>query len=285
MLEAVRPARVLRALTADRHIRFTAMDASPLWDGVRRGHPHHEADACANLVELLSAALLLQSRTFFSERLQLALQGTGRIKALVADSWPEGDIRGILDLAQDGVDRPWIDGPGSFRVMRSNPRGQPYIGTLELLGGGIQAQLEAYLLQSEQVQSSATLWCDPGTGEAGALFVEPMPGCPRERLGKVVDAIEGLDVVPLWERDPGFLCRWINQGDGTEILSSTEIRYHCRCRKETLVEILRGFEAPKLDEIFHEGGPAEVCCDYCGRAYLIRREDLASGGDGNHAQP
>ena len=284
MPEASLPARVLRALTSDRHIRFTAVDSGPLWDGIRRGHPHHEAQACACLVEFLSAALLRQSRTFFSERLQLVLKGAGRVKALVADSWPEGDIRGILDLAADHPELPWIEGPGSLRVMRSNPRGAPYVGTLELLEGGIQAQVEAYLLQSEQIQSSATLWCDPRTGEAGALFVEPMPGCPRERLGRVVEALEGLEVVPLWERDPEFLCRWINQGEGTEILSATEVQYRCRCRKTTLLETLRGFEAAKLDDLFRGEGPVEVCCDYCGRTYLISRAELTNGEGGDDAE-
>ena len=37
MSEPAPVAQVIRALTSDRHIRFSALDASPLWDGVRRG--------------------------------------------------------------------------------------------------------------------------------------------------------------------------------------------------------------------------------------------------------
>jgi molecular chaperone Hsp33 len=273
MKESMPPARIVRALSSDHQIRFAVLDARALWDGVRRGHPQLEADACACLVELLSATLLLQSRNFFSERLQLLLRGAGRAKAIVADSWPEGDIRGVLDLGEP-TEGAWIEGPGVLQVMRSNAKGNPYIGTLELVDGSIQAQLEAYLLQSEQIAASVTLWCDPATGEAGGVLVEPLPACPPERLDRLVDAIEGLDVVPFWERDPDFLCRWINQGEGTEILASTEIQYHCRCNKEGLLETLRGFEAAKLDEIFHEGGPVEVRCDYCGQAFHIVRADL-----------
>lgn len=271
-------------MTADHCIRFAALDAGPLWDGVRRGHPQLDAEPCAFLVELLSATLLLQSRTFFSERLQLMLRGAGRVKTLVADSWPEGDIRGVADLTTGDLALPWIQGPGLFNVMRSNPRGKPYVGTLELVEGPIQAQLEAYLLQSEQIQASATLWCDPRTGEAGGLLVEPLPHCPHERLGRLVHALEGLEVVPLWERDPDFLCRWINQGDGVEILSATEIQYRCRCTIAGLVEILRGFEKPRLDEIFVGSGPVEVCCDYCGKAYQLRRADLEGGSVEAHGQ-
>jgi molecular chaperone Hsp33 len=274
MSESLPRARVIRALTSDHHVRFTVLDAGPLWDGVRRGHPHLEAHACACLVDLLSAALLLQSRTFFSERLQLMLKGSGRAKALVADSWPEGDIRGVLDVAEAPQVGPWVQGPGLLNVMRSNPKGRPYMGTLELIEGPIQTQIEAYLLQSEQTQASVNLWCDPGTGEAGALFVEPLPDCPRERLQQLVQAIEGLEVVPNQERAPEFLCRWINQGDGAEILSTTEIQYHCRCHKGALIEILKVFAPAKLDEIFPSEEPVEVRCDYCGKSYLISRSEL-----------
>lgn len=263
-------------MTTDQHIRFSALDASALWDGVRRGHPHLEADACAALVQLMSAALLLQSRTFFSERLQLLVKGAGRAKALVADAWPDGDIRGVLDVHEEAAG-PWVAAPGLLQVMRSNPKGAPYIGHLELVDGPLQVQVEAYLQQSEQVQASCTLWCNPASGEAGGLLVEPLPDCPPERLARLVDALEGLDVVPFWEREPEFLARWVNQGDGAPVLAATEVRYRCRCSRESLVGTLSGFPPERLEELFHSGGPIGVRCDYCGREYDIRREDVPGG--------
>lgn len=276
MTEAVPVARVIRALTSDRHIRLAALDAGPLWDGVRRGHPHLEAGACAVLVEVLAGALLLQARNFFSERLQLLVRGAGRAKVVVADSWPDGDIRGMLDPA--GLDQgPWVAGPGTLQVMRSSLRGEPYIGTLNLVDGPLQTQIEAYLQQSEQIHASVTLWCDPGTGEAGGLLVEPLPDCPTERLRALVHAIEGVEVVPLWERTPDFLCQWINQGPGAELLSSTEMRYACRCSRAALVEALAGFGKDRVAELFEAGDPITVHCEYCGQAYGVSRADLPGG--------
>jgi redox-regulated HSP33 family molecular chaperone len=268
-------AHVIRAITTDKQVRFAALDASPLWDGVRRGHPHLEADACAALVELISACLLLQSRNFFSERLQLLLKASGRAKAVVADGWPDGVIRGVLDVAGPERAGAWVKGPGLLQVMRSNPRGTPYIGTLEMVEGGIRNQIEAYLQQSEQVMASNTLWCNPLTGECGGLLVEPMPDCPPQRLALLVDALEGLEVVPFSERTPEFLTAWVNQGDGAIILSSQEVRYACRCSRESLLETLGGFEGDQRAELFGpEGDPLEMRCDYCGKLYVIRKEEL-----------
>ena len=202
MGERTPTARVVRALTSDGHIRLSALDATPLWGGVRRGMPHLGPDACAPLVELLSGAALVQSRTLLTERVQLVLRSSGRAKAIVADAWPDGGLRGILDINDDvgdvgdtgGADgkgaAPWVAPPGNFQVMRSNPKGSPYIGTLELTDGPISAQVEHYLQQSEQVQACVVLWCDAATGHAGGLLVEPLPFCPPDRLRLMLAALE-----------------------------------------------------------------------------------------------
>ena len=269
-------ATVIKALTRDRCIRLSSLDASPLWDGVRRGHPHLAPEACACLTQLLGATALLQGRTAFSERLQLLVKGAGRAKAVVADCWPDGTIRGVLDLSAVATGD-WVAAPGLLQVMRSNATGQPYIGTLPLVEGGIQVQVEHYLQQSEQVQASLTLWCDPGTGEAGGLLVEPLPGCPPVRLERLIQAIEGLEVVPFWERTADFLAGWISQGEGTEESTATELFYRCRCTRQALLEALRRFPAEQKAELFKGEEPLEVRCDYCSSIYPITRDDLLAG--------
>ncbi len=276
MTPATQPVRVLRAHTRDAQIRLSALDASPLWDGVRRSHPHLDPGACACLTELLCATALLQSRSLFAERLQMLIKGAGKARAVVADSWPDGTIRGVLDPGVlEAAD--WVEAPGVLQVMRSNATGQPYIGNLPLVEGGIQVQTEHYLQNSEQVQASVTLWCDPGTGEAGGLLVEPLPDCPPERLTRLIQAIDGLEVVPFWERTPEFLADWIAQGQGSDQVAVREVFYRCRCSRATLLDTLRGFSEEQKADLFVEPGPVEVRCDYCGQRYPIALEDLQRG--------
>jgi len=276
MNEPLHQARVLKALTRDRCIRLSSLDASPLWDGVRRGHPHLDPAACACLTELLSATALLQGRAAFAERLQVLVKGAGRARAVVADCWPDGTIRGVLDLSAVETGD-WVVAPGLLQVMRSNATGPPYIGNLPLVEGGIQVQMEHYLQSSEQIQASLTLWCDAGTGEAGGLLVEPLPDCPPVRLARLVQAIEGLEVVPFWERTAEFLADWVSQGEGTEEATATVLDYRCRCTRPALLEALRRFPAEQKADLFKGDEPLEVRCDYCGTLYPISREDLMSG--------
>jgi molecular chaperone Hsp33 len=250
------------------------VDATSLWDGVRRGHPHLEADACSLLVELLTGAALMQSRSLLTERIQLLVRSSGKAKAIVADSWPDGSLRGILDISSATNNAPWLQHPGNFQVIRSNQGGAPYIGNLELVDGSVSAQVEHYLQQSEQIQASTTLWCDPYTGEAGGLVVEPLPNCTPERLKRLLDALGGLEVTHLWERNPDFLVRWINQGEGAEILSSLNLEYRCRCSKQSLVDTLSAMLNEQVEEIFAGKTFVEVCCEYCGQHYAIAREEI-----------
>ena len=139
MTGAIPRARVLKSLTRDRAIRISSLDASPLWDGIRRGHPHLDPAACACLAETLVATALLHSRTLFEERTQLLIKASGRAKAVVGDCWPDGTLRGVLDLGVPEAPD-WIAAPGLLQVMRSSATGQPYIGNLPLVEGGIQVR-------------------------------------------------------------------------------------------------------------------------------------------------
>jgi molecular chaperone Hsp33 len=212
----------------------------------------------------------------FLERLQLVLRGSGRAKAVVSDCWPDGTLRGVLDLS-GRPDGPWVAAPGTLQVMRSSASGQPWIGTLPLVEGTVQNQLEAYLQQSEQIQASLSLWCDPGSGHAGGLLVEPLPECPPPRLQRLVQAIEGVEVLQDHERVPDFLIEWVNGGPGAEILGSADLAYRCRCSRHSLLGTLTGFPEAQRRGIFEAGPTAEVRCDYCGKVYLLMRHEVLPG--------
>jgi molecular chaperone Hsp33 len=229
-------------------------------------------------VELLAGAALMQSRSLLTERIQLLVRSSGRAGSIVADSWPDGRLRGILDIKPESGGAPWIAPPGIFQVMRSNPGGPPYIGNLELVDGPIGAQLELYLHRSEQLRACVAIWCDPSSGEAGGLIVEPLPDCPQERLKQMLAALDGLEVTQPWERTPDFLVKWMNQGEGAAILSSLELEYRCRCSRVSLADTLRAMPPEQRRDLFSGTDQIDVHCEYCGARYSLAPEDLASVG-------
>ena len=105
------------------------------------------------------------------------------------------------------------------------------------------------------------------------------PDCPPVRLARLVEAIEGLEVVPFWERTAEFLASWVSQGEGIEEPEATELFYRCRCTREALVEALRRFPTEQKADLFKGTEPLEVRCDYCGTMYPISRDDLMAEGN------
>ena len=64
---------------------------------------------------------------------------------------------------------------------------------------------------------------------------------------------------------------------GAEVLGATDMRYHCRCSRESLLEALAGFGTERLAEVFPGEAPVDVRCDYCGKEYRIAPEDVPGG--------
>jgi len=270
-------AKISRFMTADQWIKVDIVEMGPLWDRIRRHHPSYDAPQSAILAEGLMATLLLLGRSDFLQRVQFMVKSSGHIKNLMADAWPDGSIRGFCDLGSS-QEASSLELPGSIQVMRSQPSGEPYRGLLPLVEGGLDKQLEAYFQQSEQIETSVHLWCDPLTGLGGALKVEPLPLCPTERLSRLIQALEGLDVVPFEERTTEFLATWINQGEGCQLLTSSDIRYACRCNRNDLVRIMKGFSPEEKQHLFDVQDHTEVRCDYCSEVFIIRPSDLTSEG-------
>jgi molecular chaperone Hsp33 len=182
-------------------------------------------------------------------------------------------FRSVLDLGSR-EDGDWIEVPGTLEVLRSDPGGGPYTGTLDLAVGPIQTQVEAFLQHSEQIQSSLTLWCDPATGRAGGILAEPLPDCPPERMKRLVMAIEGIEVLQEHEKEPVFLTAWINGGPGAEILGGADLEYRCRCNRSSLVGTVAAFPEAQKRDIFQDLEQVEVRCDYCSKVYFLERSEV-----------
>ena len=267
-------ARVVRALTTDHHIRLAALDARPLWNGVRMGHPHLEAEACACLVELLAATLLCQSRGLFEERLQILVRGAGRAKVLVSDAWPDGMVRGMLDEAE-GLQGPWVAAPGLLQVMRSGPKGEPYIGRLPLVEGGISPADRGL---------PAAFGADPGEPHG---LVRPGHRRRGRPSGGTPAPVPPWSACRAWWR-PSKASMWCPTGSGIRnscSAGSTRARRRPSSpprRSNTAAGAARlrcwklsaAFQRAKLEEIFAEGRSAEVRCEYCGKAFAIHRQEV-----------
>ena len=55
-----------------------------------------------------------------------------------------------------------------------------------------------------------------------------------------------------------------------------EFVFGCRCSREKVVEMLKGFPSAELDDM-QKDGEINVDCQFCGKSYTVKMEDLTSG--------
>ena len=55
-----------------------------------------------------------------------------------------------------------------------------------------------------------------------------------------------------------------------------EFDFGCRCSRERVMEMLKSFPASELHDM-EKDGRIKVDCEFCGKSYVLKTEDLTSG--------
>ena len=59
-----------------------------------------------------------------------------------------------------------------------------------------------------------------------------------------------------------------------EVLDTQETGYACPCSKERVIRAVCSLPAKELREMAEQDGKMEACCQYCGKTYVLTREEL-----------
>ena len=116
---------------------------------------------------------------------------------------------------------------------------EPYVGTVDLLGGEIAEDVAAYYVESEQVPSACGLGVlidrDRSVLTAGGYLIQLLPGAGEDVITKVEGGIYAAPSVTnlLKENsDPAVLLKTVLSDFDMEILSVDPIEYRCYCSRE-----------------------------------------------------
>jgi molecular chaperone Hsp33 len=274
-------------------LRWAVVDLTPVVEEARLRHDLSPIAAVALGRAMAGAALLLRLSARASRRLTLTVQGDGAIGKIVAEVDSEGNLRGLVgepqveaptQLPTDpqiGLRIAGAVGQGILRVRRELVDGSSYESQVALASGEIGLDLAHFLEQSEQTQSAVmvgVLEGPEGVRAAGGMIVEVMPGAREdaverleENLAKVGGVSRTLGRGGLAELRDGVL-----EGLEPELIDRRDVRFHCSCSREGLLETLVGVPATDLDAIRDDEGRVEAQCSYCNSRYLYQRGELAT---------
>lgn len=264
---------------------------SELARGAQRAH-HLAVTSAIALGRTLTAAVLVElssKRRHGSTSLQII--GKSRVRQVYADVNQEGHGRGFAgnpDLAFPLLGSELPGGrrsvamavlPGTLHVIRAHESGQYTHSTTALVSGEVDADVEHFLEQSDQIPTSlrAEVLLGPrgDVDAAGGVLVQALPGGNLERLGALRARLEGdgLSALLRAEGDPARLLARLAP-DAAIVAPPHPVAWRCRCSRARVLTILSAMGPTELAEMVAAAEPTIVTCDLCGTKYELAEAEL-----------
>lgn len=161
---------------------------------------------------------------------------------------------------------------GICRFVKFQPNDNaPYTSLIELKDSSYKEVVSQIISQSYQFDANVEIFDENNL----SVILTKFPHV-KEPLNKIADfdsiyknIIDSFST----EEDEEKVIKKIAEG-GYTFLSIKRVHLKCRCTRDKLVMTFRNLEPDSIKDIFEDGPEVEVNCDYCGKLYKIKEDDL-----------
>ena len=282
---------LIRAMTRDGFVKITAVDSTQI---TRRARQIHQTTAVATaaLGRVLTAASMIGNMQKKEDgSITLIIKGGGPLGTLLATSDPEGNPRGYVENPQVALMEKYqgkldvgaaVGSQGTLTLIRDLHMKEPYVGTIELIGGEIAEDIAAYFVESEQVPTVCALGVymnrDQSVEVAGGYLLQLLPGAPEDLIDRLEAGVQKAGNVTTLMREglsPKQVILRVLDGMDVEFLEEQEICYKCYCSRSRVESTIISLGEKDLREIIDAGEPITVGCQFCDVTYTFTPEDLS----------
>ena len=230
----------------------------------------------------------------------MQIKGDGPLGTILTVSDSEGNVRGYvqnpavdLALREDGkLDVGTAVGhSGTLTVIKDLNMREPYVGTVDLLGGEIAEDLTSYYAYSEQVPTVMALGVlvdkDLSILCAGGFMVQLLPGATDaeiDRLEKNINAMPSVTELLHAGKTPEDMMQMALAGFAPNVLDERMVQYQCDCSAERTKEMLLSLGRAELVRMRDEDPNCEVVCHFCHSKYQYDLNALLAEYDAQAAQ-
>ena len=282
--------RLIRAITADGMVKATAVTTRELTERARQIHKTLPVVTAALGRTLAAASMMGNALKSEGASLSIQVRGGGPVGAIVAISDSEGNVRGYAEHPQ--VDLPLrSDGKldvgaavgcdGTLTVIKDLCMKEPYIGSVQLLGGEIAEDIAQYFVESEQIPTACALGVlvdrDQSVRCAGGYLIQLLPGAGEDVISKVEAGVYAAGAVTKLltaNDDPEAMLRTVLSEFELEVLETAPVAYRCTCSRDRVERALPSLGADELRQMLDEQGHAELTCQFCDQVHQFSGEDL-----------
>lgn len=282
--------RIVRAISTDGMVQAAAICSRDLTERARQIHKTLPVATAALGRTLAAASMMGNALKSDGASLTLQFKGGGPLGTVLAVSDNEGNVRGYvtnphvdIPLRKDGkLDVGTAVGhEGTLTVIKDLHMKEPYVGTIDLLGGEIAEDVAGYFVESEQIPTACALGVlvdrDQGVKAAGGYLIQLMPGAAEDTIAKVEGGIMAAGAVSaILEKndDPEAMLRTVMSDFDLKILETCPVEYRCYCNRERVERALISLGRTELEQMLSEQGGCQLTCQFCDAVYEFTAEDI-----------
>ena len=282
--------RIVRAISTDGMVQAAAICSRDLTERARQIHKTLPVATAALGRTLAAASMMGNSLKSDGASLTLQFKGGGPLGTVLAVSDNEGNVRGYvtnphvdIPLRKDGkLDVGTAVGhEGTLTVIKDLHMKEPYVGTIDLLGGEIAEDVAGYFVESEQIPTACALGVlvdrDQSVKAAGGYLIQLRPGAAEDTIAKVEGGIMAAGAVSaILEKndDPEAMLRTVMSDFDLKILETCPVEYRCYCSRERVERALISLGRTELEQMLSEQGGCQLTCQFCDAVYEFTAEDI-----------
>lgn len=281
---------IVRAISTDGMVQAAAICSRDLTERARQIHKTLPVATAALGRTLAAASMMGNALKSDGASLTLQFKGGGPLGTVLAVSDNEGNVRGYvtnphvdIPLRKDGkLDVGTAVGhEGTLTVIKDLHMKEPYVGTIDLLGGEIAEDVAGYFVESEQIPTACALGVlvdrDQSVKAAGGYLIQLMPGAAEDTIAKVEGGIMAAGAVSaILEKndDPEAMLRTVMSDFDLKILETCPVEYRCYCIRERVERALISLGRTELEQMLSEQGGCQLTCQFCDAVYEFTAEDI-----------
>jgi len=277
------------SLLADGQIRLTGLGGTTMVNQMRANFNLGLLETYV-LGQAYVAAGLMASSVKGNDRIQLNVECGGPIGGIYVESWACGAVRGFiknnpipLDKPVESKDISLLYGPGFISVTKLLEGNRtPFTGQTMMQYGDLAKDLALYYNESEQTPTMFSLGLHfDKAGRvigAGGLFIQAMPGCADDVLGKLQDASSKLPPLGKAISEGKPIAEYIQENFsdfGVQMLSSEPLGFSCPCTRDHFSTFLGRLPEDEKEGIIDDNKfPLELECLNCGTKYKFEKDEV-----------
>lgn len=282
--------RIVRAISSDGLVQAAAICSRDLTERARQIHKLLPVGTAALGRTLSAASLMGNALKGVGASLTLQIKGGGPLGTVLAVSDNLGNVRGYvtnpqvdIPLREDGkLDVGGAVGrEGTITVIKDLHMKEPYVGTIDLLGGEIAEDVAAYFVESEQIPTACGLGVlvdrDQSVKAAGGYLIQLLPGATEDTIVKVeggIMAAGNVSAILDKDDDPEHMLRQVMSDFDLTILETCPVEYRCYCGRQRVERALISLGKDELRQILDEQGHCSMTCQFCDAVYDFSGDEL-----------